>query len=164
MKKFLLLFVSVLLFTACDSSDDSSLDFDSDIQVDGIEFTPTNATVSNAIASMPSEGAMAFALTKGTIGNSDYEAINFTVNYPLTSSSAPNGVYDFGIGVIGEVLFAQGSYVKGSKAYSLAGYTVQVTVLSNTKYRLDFQNIQAVNPFALEEMIVISGYYEGEMN
>jgi hypothetical protein len=47
--------------------------------------------------------------------------------------------------------------------YSLAGYTVQVTVLSNTKYRLDFQNIQAVNPFDLEEMVVISGYYEGEM-
>jgi hypothetical protein len=164
MKKFLLLFVSVLLFTACDTSDDSSIVFDSDIRVDGVEFTPTNATVSNATASAPGEGAIAFTLTKGTLGNSDFEAINFTVNYPLTSSSAPNGVYDFGIGVIGEVLFAQGSYVKGSKAYSLAGYTVQVTVLSNAKYRLDFQNIKAVNPFALEEMIAISGYYEGEMN
>lgn len=163
MKKFLLLLVSVLLFMACDSSDDSSLDFNSDIQVDGIEFTPTIATVSNATASMPGEGAMNFALAKGTIGNSTYEAINFTVNYPLTSSSAPNGVYEFGIGVIGEVLFAQGSYVKGSTAYSLAGYTVQVTVLSNTEYRLDFQNIQAVNPLN-GQIIIISGYYEGEMN
>ena len=164
MKKIFFLIIAISSLIACDSSDDSSLDFDSDIQVDGIEFTPTSATVSNATANMPGEGVMNFALTKGNVGTSDYESINFTVNFPLTSSSAPNGVYDFGIGGIGEVLFAQGSYVKGSKVYSLAGYTVQVTVLSNTKYRLDFQNIQAVNPFALEEMIVISGYYEGEMN
>lgn len=163
MKKFLLLLVSMLLFITCDSSNDASLDFDSDIRVDGIEFTPTNATVSNTTASVSGEGAVAFALTKGTIGNATYEAINFTINYPLTSSSAPNGVYEFGTGVVGEVLFAQGSYVKGSTAYSLAGYTVQVTVLSNTEYRLDFQNIQAVNPLN-GQIIIISGYYEGEMN
>ena len=163
MKKFLLLLVSVLVFTACDSSDDSSLDFDSDIRVDEIEFAPTNASVSNGTAIMPGDGAIAFALTKDTFGNSDYEAINFTINYPLTSSSAPNGVYEFGIGVIGQVLFAQGSYVKGSTAYSLAGNTVQVTVLSNNEYRLDFQNIEAVNPLN-DEVVIISGYYEGEMD
>jgi Na+-transporting NADH:ubiquinone oxidoreductase subunit NqrA len=61
------------------------------------------------------------------------------------------------------VLFAQGSYVKGATAYSLAGSTVQETVLSNTEYRLDFQNIQAVNPLN-GDMVIISGYYEGEMN
>lgn len=163
MKKFLLLFVSVVLFTACESSDDDSLDFDSNILADGIEFIPTDAAISNAAASMPDEGAMNFALTKGTVGTSGYESINFTVNFPLTSSSAPNGVYEFGIGMIGEVLFAQGSYVKGSTAYSLAGSTVQVTVLSNTEYRLDFQNIQAVNPLN-GDVVIISGYYEGEMN
>lgn len=163
MKKIFLLVIFISTLTACDSSDDLSINFDSDIQVDGIEFIPTNTTVSNATPSFPDEGAMAFALTKGTVGNADYEAINFTVNYPLTSSSAPNGVYDFGIGVIGETLFAQGSYVNGSLVYSLAGYTVQVTVLSNTEYRLDFQNIQAVNPLN-GEIIIVSGYFEGEMN
>lgn len=163
MKKFLLLFVSVVLFTACESSDDDSLDFDSNILADGVEFIPTNAAVSNATASIPGESAMNFALTKGTVGTSGYESINFTVNFPLTSSSAPNGVYEFGIGVIGEMLFAQGSYLKGATAYSLVGYTVQITVLSNTEYRLDFQNIQAVNPLN-GDVVIISGYYEGEMD
>jgi hypothetical protein len=163
MEKFLLVLVSVILFTACESSDSDSLDFDSNIIADGVEFIPTNATVSNATASMPGDGAMDFSLTKGTAGTSSYQAINFKVNFPLTSSSAANGSYEFGIGVIGEVLFAQGSYVKGATAYSLAGSTVQVTVLSNTEYRLDFQNIQAVNPLN-GDMVIISGYYEGEMN
>lgn len=163
MKKLLLLFFSIAIFTACDSSDDDTINFDSAILADGVEFSPTNASVSNGTASMPGEGAMDFSLSKGTSGTSSYEAINFKVNYPLTSSSAPNGVYDFGIGVIGETLFAQGSYVKGTTAYSLAGYTVQVTVLSNTEYRLDFQNIQAVNPLN-GQIIIISGYFEGEMD
>lgn len=163
MKKIFLLLVVLVSFVACDTSDNESIVFDSDIRIDGVEFTPTNAIVSNATASMPGDGAMAFALTKGTTGNSNYEAINFTVNYPLTSSSAPNGVYDFGIGVIGEGLFAQGSYVKGSSAYSLAGYSVKVTVLTNTEYRLDFQNIQAINPITAE-MVILSGYFEGEMD
>ncbi|MDP2162123.1 MAG: hypothetical protein Q8K02_16710 [Flavobacterium sp.] len=163
MKKLLLLFVSVLLFLACNSSDDSSLNFNSDIRVNGVVFTPTNARVSNATANMPGEGAMAFSFTKGTSGSSGYEAVNFTINYPLTSSSAPNGVYEFGIGVIGEVLFAQGFYVKGSTAYDMAGYSVQVTALSNNEYRIDFQNIQAFNPLN-SQVVIISGYYEGEIN
>lgn len=163
MKKIFLLIIAISSLIACDSSDDSSLDFDSNILADGVEFTPTIATVSNATANLPGEGAMNFALTKGNVGTSGYESINFTVNFPLTSSSAPNGVYEFGIGVIGEVLFAQGSYIKGATAYSLAGYTVQVTVLSNTEYRLDFQNIQAVNPLN-GDVVIISGYFEGEMD
>jgi hypothetical protein len=163
MKKLFVLLIAIMFGTACDSSADDSLAFDSNILVDGVEFTPTNAVLSNATASMPGEGALNFALTKGTFGTSGFESINFTVNYPLTSSSAPNGVYEFGIGVIGEVLFAQGSYAKDSTFYSLAGFTVQVTVLSNNIYRLDFQNIEAVNPLN-GDMVIISGYYEGEMN
>lgn len=161
MKRLLFLFVSILFFTACDSSDDS-IEFNSDIRIGDVVFTPTNANVSNTTATVSGENAMDFLLANGTEGNSNYEAINFTVNFPTNSNTAPNGVYDFGIGVIGETLFAQGFYMKGLHAYDLVGYTVQVTVLSNTEYRLDFQNIQALNLDG--EMVVISGYFEGEMN
>ena len=123
MKKLFVLLVAILLVTACDSSADDSLAFDSNILVDGVEFAPTHAVQSNATANTPGEAALNFALTKGTFGTSGFESINCTVNYTLTSSSAPNGVYEFGIGVIGEVLFAQGSYGKGSTFYSLAGFT-----------------------------------------
>lgn len=163
MKKILFLIIAIVSLTACDSSDNAAPDFESAITVDGIEFIPSKASVSNSTATMPGEGALDFSLSKGTTGTSSYEAINFKINYPLISSSAPNGVYEFGIGGISETLFAQGFYVKGSTAYSLAGFTVKVTVLPNTEYRLDFQNIQAVNPLN-EEMVIISGYFEGKMN
>ena len=162
MKKILLLLVSLLVLSACDSSDDSAANFESAIFVDDVAFIPTKVTVSNATATMPGEAALGFTFSKGTAGNADYEMIYFKVNYPLNSSTAPNGVYDFGIGVIGETLFAQGTYRKGEVFYSLAGYTVQVTKLGNTSYRIDFQNVQAVQPFTSESFI-ISGYFEGQM-
>lgn len=164
MKNIILILFTALLFISCESSDDSAPTFESNISVDGVQFVPTTATVSSATANMPGESALNFTLTKGAFGSSNYEAIQFKINYPQTSSSAPNGVYDFGIGVIGEMLFANGSYVKGDTVYSLAGYTVQVTALGDDEYRLDFQNIQAVNPFVEEEIKIISGYFEGKMN
>ena len=163
MKNFIVILFTALLFISCESSDDSAPTFESNISVDGVQFVPTTATVASTTANMPGESALNFTLTKGTVGSSNYEAIQFKINFPQTSSSAPNGVYEFGIGGISETLFAQGFYVKGSTAYSLAGFTVKVTVLPNTEYRLDFQNIQAVNPLN-EEMVIISGYFEGKMN
>jgi hypothetical protein len=164
MKNFIVILFTALLFTACESSDDSAPSFESDISVDGVQFVPTKATVAPATANMSGEAALNFTLSKGTVGSSNYEAIQFKINYPQTSSSAPNGVYDFGVGVIGEMLFTNGSYVIGDNVYSLAGYTVQVTALGDDEYRLDFQNIQAVNPFVEEEIKIISGYFEGKMN
>lgn len=163
MKKILFLIIAIVLLTACDSSNEISPAFNSSITVDGVGFIPLKATVSNSTTSMPGEGALDFSLSKGTTGTTSYEAINFKINYPLISSNAPNGVYEFGIGVIGETLLAQGFYIKGSSVYSLAGYTVKVSVLPNMIYRLDFQNIQAVNPLN-EEMVIISGFFEGKMN
>lgn len=164
MKNFIVILFTALLFTACESSDDSAPTFESNIRVDGVQFVPTTASVSPTTANRPGESALNFALSKGTFGSSNYESINFTISYPTNSNTAPNGIYDFGIGVIGEMMFANGSYAKVDTVYSLAGYTVQVTALGDDEYRLDFQNIQVVNPFEEEEIKIISGYFEGKMN
>lgn len=48
--------------------------------------------------------------------------------------------------------------------YSLAGYTVQVTkLLGDSKYKLDFQNVQAVE-INTGNIIIISGSCEGTFN
>ena len=87
---------------------------DSNILVDGAAFAPTSFKVVNGTSNQPGEASLVFSLTKGTLNTAGYEALNFTVKYPLTSSSAPNGTYDFGIGEIATTLFANGSYAKGT--------------------------------------------------
>jgi hypothetical protein len=151
----------VVLVSSC-SSDSPSSSFTTSITADGIEFKPTKAKIADAVATIAGEDALSFTLEKGTINTTSYEAIVFKINYPLTSSSAPNGIYDFGIGVIGETLFAQGYYNKGDVFYDLAGYTVKVTAFGNNKYKLEFQNIQAINPIN-SSLIIISGVFEGKM-
>jgi hypothetical protein len=161
MKKMVFVLL-VVLVSSC-SSDSSSPSFTTSIAANGIEFKPTKAKIADATANIAGEDALSFTLEKGTINTANYESIVFKINYPLTSSSAPNGIYDFGIGVIGETLFAQGSYYKGNKIYSLAGYTVKVTALEGYhNYKLEFQNIQAVNPLD-SSVIIISGVFEGKV-
>ena len=158
---FVFLSIVSLLLTACSSSEEAA-NFTSDITADGMAFVPTKAKVTNGTPNFEGEAALVFTLEKGTVNTASYEAIVFSINYPLTSSSAPSGTYDFGIGVIGEVLFAQGSYVKASNYYSLAGYTVKVTAQGNANYKLEFQDIQAVN-FTNQNVIIVSGYFEGKV-
>lgn len=137
---------------------------DSNILVDGAAFAPTSFKVVNGTSNQPGEASLVFSLTKGTLNTAGYEALNFTVKYPLTSSSAPNGTYEFGIGEIATTLFANGSYAKGTSYYSLAGYSVKVTALGSNKYRLEFQNIEAVSMPISGTTKIISGYCEGDFN
>jgi hypothetical protein len=160
MKKYLVFFVVVTLgLTSCAS--DSASTVASNILVSNVPFKPSKAMVANATSSYIGQTALRFTLEKGVAGTSNYESITFKINYPLVSSSAPNGVYDFGIGVIGEMLFASGDYVKGNSYYGMAGYTVKVTALGGKRYKLEFQNIQAVN-IVNQEQVIISGSYEGD--
>ncbi len=162
MQKILILFLSVFVLNSCTSSDETSSSFESNILVNNVRFIPTSARVLQANSNIPGESALNFNLSKGTVGYSNYEAISFNIMYPTNSSTAPSGVYDFGIGVIGEVLFANGTYVKGNSFYSLAGFTVQVTHRGNNDFRLDFQNIEAINPVT-GGSVIISGFFDGNM-
>lgn len=160
MKKNLLILVILLLgLTSCAS--DSSSTIDSNVLVDNVPFRPSNAAVATATSSYNGQTALRFTLEKGSSGSATYECITFKINYPLVSSSAPNGVYDFGLGVIGESLFASGEYIKSNSYYGMAGYTVKVTALGGKRYKLEFHNIQAVNIVDQDE-VIISGSYEGD--
>jgi hypothetical protein len=161
MKK-LFLFLTSLLVLSC-SSDDNNQSVNTNILVDGVAFTPTSYKVENGTSNPLGEASLVFSLTKGTLNTANYEALVFRIYYPLTSSSAPTGIYNFGIGQTGTMLFANGSYAKGTAFYSLAGYTVQVTAFGGKKYKLEFQNIEAVG-FSNSSIKIISGYCEGYFN
>ena len=164
MKKRILLLLSVFwVAISCSSSDDNSTSVVSNIFVDGVAFNPASFRVDNGSSNALGSSSLVFSLTKGTINTANYEALIFTIEYPLTSSSSPNGTYEFGIGETATTLFANGSYAKGTKFYSLAGYTVKVTVLGESKYKLEFQNIEAVG-FPNGDEKIISGYCEGDFN
>ena len=162
MKKVIFFLFTFIFLTSCSSDDSVSTSFESAILIDNVAFVPNKVTVSESEGDFPNESGLVFAFQKGSQPTSVDESIVVRISYPTALSNAPNGVYDFGAGVIGEVMFAQGSYMKDMEFYSLAGYTVQVTKLGNKSYRIDFQNIQAVQPFT-GEIVIISGYFEGAM-
>jgi hypothetical protein len=158
MKNSFYVLVFSLFLVSCQSDDNGSKVnlINSTIKVDGIAFVPNEIKVENGTPNFSGEGSLVFTM-KNT---SENEQLIVKIDYPLTSSSAPNGVYDFGIGVIGTMLFAQGNYSKGINYYSLAGYTVQVTSLGNNKFKLEFQNVQAVS-INTNTISIITGYCEG---
>ncbi len=162
MKKVIAILAISFLFINCQSNDDgSSVDSSviSTIKIDGVAYVPTIIQVDEAVAT-DDEGGLVFSLRKPATNQS----LVVRIGYPLDSSVAPNGVYDFGIGETGTMLFASGSYTTSDAIYSLAGYTVQVTKLAgNSKYKLDFQNVQAVE-INTGNIIIISGSCEGTFN
>ena len=162
MKKIIAVICISFLLMNCSSNDDVesvATDINSSITIDGVAFVPTEVITSSG-TSIDGEGTHLFMLRKQATN----ESIVVRVHYPLNSSVAPNGVYDFGMGETGTMLFADGGYTSNSSMYSLAGYTVQVTKLpGNNKYKLDFQNVQAAE-LNSNNIIIISGSCEGTFN
>ena len=162
MKKRILLLLSVFwVAISCSSSDDAGQSFVSDIMVGDRQFTPTSIIVEDT--STATDGGLTFTLTREDNNESESETMIVSIEYPLNSTVAPDGVYQFDIGPIFDTLFANGSYFKGTEILSLAGYFVEVTTLPDNKYRLDFQNIQAVD-INTGDIKIISGYCEGRFN
>ena len=152
------------IFTACDSSDDSAPAFESTITVDGVEFKPTTAKLErNPSSDNPNIEGLTFNLERGVSGSDDYEAILFGFSYSKNSPTGPNGIYTFGLGTIGETLFANGFYYTETTTNMLYHSTVEVTYLENGKYRFEFNDVLAV-VLNQAEPIVISGYFEGKVN
>lgn len=167
MKTYLMLII-ILIGVSCNKKDDEIVNINnnstviSNITVDGLEFKPTKAFVKNVIANRSGELAKEFTLEKDNLG---VESLQFKINYPNTFASAPNDIYQFGPIVNNENYSAQGSYNKGSQYYGLEGYFVKVTTMDNNRFKLEFQNIQAIKfqqyP-PVTETIIISGTYEGQ--
>lgn len=159
MRKFIFALALMLMF-GCQSDDDTNFsNFNSTIKVDGISYTPNLLRVTEGTSSNSSEKSMVFNMNNTDSG----ESLLVRIHYPINSTTAPNGEYDFGIGEIGTTLFADGGYGNSSEYFSLAGYTVVVTSNGNSNYKLNFQNVEAVN-IQTNEVIIISGYCEGNFD
>jgi hypothetical protein len=172
MKNFFLAISILLTFlTSCSLKEDKipfeETSFKSNIIVDNNEFKPAIARVTKGTSDLQDELSLVFSLEKGVFNTSTYETLVFRIHYPKSSTIAPDGVYQFGIGEIGKVLFAQGSYSIGSKYFVLAGYSVKINSLLNDKYKIEFQNIEAVDGFSIQgqnpKIIIISGTFEGKI-
>ena len=161
MRKIIALICISFLFLNCSSNDDGgSVDstITSTIMVDGVAFVPDFLKLEPS--SIGTNENLNFNLMD--VGNG--KSLFVTIQYPENTVNAPNGVYDFGIGETGTMLFASGGFTSNDFMYSLAGYTVQVTKLAgNSNYKLDFQNVQAVE-INTGNIIIISGSCEGTFN
>ena len=161
MRKIIALICISFLFLNCSSNDDGgSVDstITSTIMVDGVAFVPDFLKLEPS--SIGTNENLNFNLMD--VGNG--KSLFVSIQYPEDMVNAPNGIYDFGIGETGTMLFASGGFTSNDFMYSLAGYTVQVTKLAgDSKYKLDFQNVQAVE-INTGNIIIISGSCEGTFN
>jgi hypothetical protein len=166
MKLFYLIFS--IFFLSCSSNDPSTIEelpFKSNITIGGKEFNPTKVRVTKGAYNKEYELSLVFSLEKGEYGLANYESLVFRIDYPKTSSVAPNGIYEFGMGATGEHLFASGTYTNNIDYLTLAGYPVKITFMGADKYIIEFQNVQAVNglegPSQNPKITIITGKFEG---
>lgn len=161
MRQILAVIFISFLFVSCSSNDDGSnvdATITSTIMIDGVAFVPDFLKLEPSISGTNEN------LNFNLMDVANGESLFVSIQYPQNTLNAPNGIYDFGIGETGTMLFASGGYTASDAIYSLAGYTVQVTKLAgNSKYKLDFQNVQAVE-INTGNIIIISGSCEGTFN
>nr|WP_315258434.1 hypothetical protein [uncultured Flavobacterium sp.] len=166
MKLFYLIFS--IFFLSCSSNDSTNIEelpSKSNITIDGKEFKPTKVRVTKGAYNKENELSLVFSLEKGESGFPNYESLVFRIDYPKTSSVAPNGIYEFGMGATGEHLFANGTYTNNLEYLVLAGYPVKIIFMGADKYIIEFQNVQAVDglqvPSQNPKITIITGKYEG---
>lgn len=161
MKKIIAVICISFLFMNCSSNDDGKIvdtTIFSTILVNGVAFVPDFLKLEPSITGTNEN------LTFNLMDIANGQSLIVSIQYPENTANSPNGIYDFGIGETGTMLFASGSFTSNDFIYSLAGYTVQVTkLLGNNKYKLDFQNVEAVE-INTGNMIIISGTCEGNFN
>ncbi|HEX8562118.1 MAG TPA: hypothetical protein VF676_03965 [Flavobacterium sp.] len=170
MKKFIFGIAALVLFsTGCsDDEGSASTGFDSNILVNGIEFTPSanNDVTQNVVTSL-TEGVnngeanvRTFHLNKTTTDLSTMEALQFSLIYPVAQSSI-DGTYNLDSeGTIDPNLMAQGMYMLGGTFYSFTGGTITFDDLGGNKFRIEFNSVVATDIFTSGTK-TITGHFEG---
>jgi hypothetical protein len=170
-KLFFALTVLAVALTGCDNDDDNNqLSFTSSVKIDGNDFnlshdknkTFLHTTLTPASNQPDSQNARMFTIQKETGENPETEQLAVVVRYP--KGATVDGTYLFEIADPIGNRFGNGAYYTPEQTYSFAGYSVTVADLGNSKYKLTFNNVQAVYMMpnnSISEPIIISGTFEG---
>jgi|GEM_PF-1561538 len=164
MKKIFLILLAIAM-TSCGGDDDTNHDhylptndYQSSVTVDEQPYEPASGHYSIVAGDNENETGRSFVLSSGS---DTPNVLQFRISYPTSMANA-TGSYIFHIGVIGENLFAQGTFT-GLFAHNLVGGTVHVTDLGNHKFRFEFEHIEGLDWLNGSPDILIDGTFEGTL-
>ena len=166
MKKLFLAFTAMtLLMTGCSSDDSDTNAQATNIMIDGVAFNAAGAVAPffNASTTFQQNSQMnsrSFSLISisGGIENSEQLSLNFL--YPLLQTSI-NGTYTINSDDFDDENISLGMYTKGSNYYGFDSGTITVTDLGNSKFKLQFNNVVAIDIQEVLPSKTLTGSYEG---
>jgi hypothetical protein len=168
---FFALIIFAIALTGCSGDDDNNqLSFTSSVKIDDRDFalshdknkTFLHTTLTPASNQPDSENVRLFTIQKETAENPETAQLAVAVRYPRGATI--DGTYLFELAETAGNRFGNGNYYTPAQTYSFAGYSVTVSDLGNSKYKLTFNNVQAVYMMpnnTVSEPIIISGTFEG---
>ncbi|MFC6095962.1 hypothetical protein ACFPVY_04840 [Flavobacterium qiangtangense] len=161
-KLFYAVAVMAFMFTGCSSDDDSSNAEATNIMIDNVPFNQSGAvapffSASTMFDSDDESKMRSFQLASFGNGTSAAEQIALYITYPASQASI-NGTYPVDSF---DDANADGGYMKGEDGYFFEEGTVTVTDLGNNKYKLQFNNVIAVDEAETLPNKTFTGSYEG---
>jgi hypothetical protein len=163
MKKLFFAFTALtLLLTGCSSDDSDSNSEGTNILIDNVAFNASGAVYpffnANTVYQEDSQSKVRLFQLASFSGNTNStEQLSVSISYPVAQTSI-NGTYPVDSF---EDTSADGGYSIGDEAYFFEGGTVTVTDLGNNKYKLQFNNVIAVEFDEVLPNKTITGSYEG---
>lgn len=151
-KKTFILFL-LLAIIGCSSDENNSKPFESSIKIDGISFTPKEATAFDASTNL--EKRIDFILIKNTNSSTDLDEMVFSIFYPISATNA-SGTYQM------NGYQASGNYTKGELNFSFYNGSINIEDLGNNKYNITFQNVKGSIGNGNPQIITITGSINGK--
>ena len=161
-KLFFAVFTMAAMFTGCSSDDSDSNGAATNVMINGVAFNQSGAVAPFFSASTvyQEDGetkVRLFQLTSFSGNLNSTEQLSLSITYPSTQTSI-NGTYPVDSF---EDTSADGGYSISEESYFFEEGTVTVTDLGNNKYKLQFNNVIAVEYDEVLPNKTITGAYEG---
>jgi len=150
------------MFTSCSSDDNDSNVEATNIMIDNVPFNQSGAVApffsANTMFDSDDDSKMrSFQLASFGNGTSPAEQITLFITYPASQASV-NGTYPVDSF---DDASADGGYMRGEDGYFFEEGSVTVTDLGNNKYKLQFNNVIAVDEAETLPNKTFTGSYEG---
>ena len=161
-KLFFAVATMAFMFTGCSSDDNDSNAEATNIMIDNVPFNQSGAVApffsANTMYNTDGDTKVRlFQLASFGNGTSPAEQIALSVSYPASQASI-NGTYPVDSF---EEANADGGYMRGEDGYFFEEGTVTVTDLGNSTYKLQFNNVIAVDENETLPNKTFTGSYQG---